>query len=118
VDDTTIAAISAMAAVIAATGGIIGAGLTAWMQRRREGGTVRTSDAQTLFSSANALIQMLLQSTQTLTDRLDQMTRQFDALTDRVEKLVQQQDELLRLQRDQTRTLHKIESNGGGLGKE
>jgi hypothetical protein len=45
------------------------------------------------------------------------MAQHFDTLADRVEKLVQQQDELLRLQRDQTRTLHKIE-NGGGLGKE
>jgi uncharacterized protein HemX len=118
VDDTTIAAISASAAVIAATGGIIGAGLTAWVQQRREDGTVRTSDAQTLFTSANTLIQMLLQSTQTLTERLDQMAQHFDTLADRVDKMVQQQDELLRLQRDQTRTLHKIESNGGGLGKE
>jgi uncharacterized protein HemX len=117
VDDTTIAAISASAAVIAATGGIIGAGLTAWVQRRREAGSVTTSDAQTLFTASNQLIQMLLQSTQTLTDRLDQMAQHFDALASRVEKLVQQQDELLRLQRDQTRTLHKIE-NGGGLGKE
>jgi uncharacterized protein HemX len=117
VSDAGVAALSAVAAIIAATGGIIGAGLTAWVQKRREAGSVKTSDAQTLFTSANTLIQMLLQSTQTLTDRLDQMAKHFDALADRVEKLVQQQDELLRLQRDQTRTLHKIE-NGGGLGKE
>jgi uncharacterized protein HemX len=117
VSDAGVAVLSAVAAIIAATGGIIGAGLTAWVQQRRETGSVRTSDAQTLFTSANTLIQMLLQSTQTLTERLDQMAQHFDTLADRVEKLVQQQDELLRLQRDQTRTLHKIE-NGGGLGKE
>jgi uncharacterized protein HemX len=113
-----IAALSALAAIIAAVGGVFGAGTTAWLQKRREGGTVKTSDAQTLFTASNQLIQMLLQSTQTLTDRLDQMAQHFDTLASRVEKLVQQQDELLRLQRDQTRTLHKIESNGGSLGKE
>jgi hypothetical protein len=61
---------------------------------------------------------MLLQSTQTLADRLDQMTKQFDELMARVERIVKQQDELLRLQHDQTRTLHRIESNGNGGGKD
>jgi uncharacterized protein HemX len=110
VDDSTIAAISASAAVIAAIGGIIGAGMTAWVQRRREAGSVTTSDAQTLFTASNQLIQMLLQSTQMLTDRLE-------TLADRMDRMIKQQDELLRLQRDQTQTLRKIE-NGGGLGKE
>jgi uncharacterized protein HemX len=117
-DDTAIAALSASAAIIAAVGGVFGAGATAWVQRRRETGTVRTSDAQTLFTASNQLIQMLLQATQSLADRLDHMTKQFDELMARVERIVKQQDELLRLQLDQTRTLHRIESNGNGGGKD
>jgi uncharacterized protein HemX len=100
--------IAALSAVIAASGGIVGAAVTAWVQRRREGGTVRTSDAQTLFTSANQLIQMLLQSTQTMAERLE-------TLADRMDRMIKQQDELLRLQRDQTQTLRKIE-NGGKAG--
>lgn len=99
---------------IGASATIAGAIIQANTQRRREAGTVQTSDAQTLFTASNHLIQMLLQTTQTLTQRLEEMAVRFESLTDRVDRLVAQQDELLRLQREQTRTLHSIENGGKG----
>lgn len=99
---------------IGASATIAGAIIQAQTQRRREAGTVQTSDAQTLFSASNQLIQMLLSTTQTLTQRLDDMVARFEQLAERVDRLVQQQDELLRLQREQTRTLHSIENGGKG----
>lgn len=110
-----------LAAVVGFASAVVGAAAsagTAWLaqrtQRRRESGTVQTSDAQTLFSASNQLIQMLLTTTQTLTQRLDDMVARFEQLAERVDRLVQQQDEILRLQREQTRTLHSIENGGKG----
>ncbi|GIW18729.1 MAG: hypothetical protein KatS3mg064_2836 [Tepidiforma sp.] len=99
---------------IGASATIAGAIIQAQTQRRREAGTVQTSDAQTLFSASNQLIQMLLTTTQALTARLEEMAGRFDHLTDRVDQLVAQQEELLKLQREQTRTLHAIENGGAG----
>lgn len=100
--------------VVGAGATVAGAVIQANTQRRREAGTVQTSDAQTLFSASNQLIQMLLTTTQTLTARLDDMVNRFEQLAERVDRLVAQQDELLKLQREQTRTLHSIENGGKG----
>lgn len=99
---------------IGAAATVAGTLIQANTQRRREAGTVQTSDAQTLFTASNQLIQLLLSTTQTLTQRLDEMVARFEQLAERVDRLVQQQDELLRLQREQTRTLHSIENGGKG----
>ncbi|GIV82465.1 MAG: hypothetical protein KatS3mg051_1819 [Anaerolineae bacterium] len=112
------------AGVIAISSALIGAVTsltTTWLsnatQRRAQSGSVQTADAQTLFQASNQLIQMLLTTTQQLSERLDRLTEHLGTMMDRVERLVAQQDELLRLQREQTKTLHNIEANGAS-GKE
>lgn len=110
------AALAGLFGIGSASIGAASALLTAWItshaQRRRESGTVQTSDAQTLFSASNQLIQMLLSSTQSLTQQLDTLTGRLESLMRQIDRIVQQQEELLRLQREQTQTLRRIEGNG------
>jgi len=85
------ALLSAIAAIVAAVGGIIGAAITAWVQERRESGKVETADAQVIFSSANQLIQLLLQA-------MREMTRDLRELTDKIDLLVRKQEEIIKMQ--------------------
>lgn len=114
-DMTMTAVVSLVSAAIGATASLGATWLTSATQRRAQSGSVGTSDAQTLFAASNQLIQLLLTTTQQLTEQLRQLTGQLDTMTTRVERLVQQQDELLRMQRDQMETLHRIENGGRQL---
>lgn len=83
-------------------------------QRRREAGTVATSDAQTVFSAYGQLSQMLLGLTDQLTQRLDRLVQRIDEVVDQQERIAEQQEQLLRLATEQLQSLRRIE-NGNGV---
>ncbi len=109
------AAVGVISAAVGA-GATLGASwLTSATQRRAQSGSVKTADAQVVFSAYGQLSQMLLQLTQQTTDRLDRVVARVDELVQAQQRLLEQQDELLRLQREQVLSLHRIE-NGGARG--
>lgn len=115
-DLSVTAAVSVVSAAIGA-GATLGASwLTSSTQRRAQSGSVQTADAQTVFSAYGQLSQMLLQLTQQTTDRLDRVVARVDDLVQAQQRILEQQDELLRLQREQVSSLHRIENGGAGHG--
>ena len=110
--------IGAMVAVTSALVAAMTTAATTWIQsrtqRRRESGTVQTSDAQTVFQAYGQLSQMLLQLTRELSDQMRTIANQLEQVTRQQAELVRQQRDLIDLQHQQMELLAQIEGSVNG----
>lgn len=94
---------SAIAAIIGAGGSLIASLVQASIQKRRDSGTVETSDAQTLFNYSTQIINTLSTMTHQLWSRIDTVIIKIEATHSSIENVIDRLERLIEIHEQRAR---------------